>query len=459
MRLVLGIDLGTTYFKTGVFDPDGVCRGLVRSPVPKVESAECCELDPDRFWETLRDATREALRLAGGATGDLQAIGYASQANSFLLLDADDQPLTPLILWPDRRGEGRAPEFVALFNRPDFLAVTGLGFEPMAEFAASKLCWLRRNEPRRWAAAHALQTISDYLIYSLTGRRVGDASTTALTGLMELETLAWWPAALDQLALDRRLLSQPLRTGHPAGRVTERGAGRLGVPVGAPVAAGGLDHHIAALGAGVGRLASLSESTGTVLACLGLASRPDPRPACCVGPAHLPGQYYRLGSGPDGGAGLDWYQRHFAPELTVAELLHLAGEAPAGCRGVRAARAIQNRSPDEAFNRPPAQRSHGDCVRAILEMQADALGELIDRLGMGDCRAILATGGAARSDLWLQVKADRLGRTIIRVNTAEPACRGAAMLAACAAGWFSGLDAAGAAWVRAERVFEPSTSP
>lgn len=457
MELVLGIDLGTTNFKACVFDRDGAQRGLGRVAVqPETGHGSLFELPVDRFWKHLRQAIEQGMRQAGAAARDVRAMGYSSQASSFLLLDDRDRPLTPLVLWPDRRASQTDPKVEALWARPDFLRVTGLGVGPVGTSAPSKIRWFQKRRPEVWARARRVMTISDYLVYCLTGQPVGDGGTAVLLGLMDLRALEWWPTALEVLGIDGGKLSRPLRPGASAGPITDEGAGRLGLGAGIPLAVGSLDHHMAAIGAGLDRLSKVSESTGTVTACIRHTDRFAPRPNCTCGPGLRSDQYYELAFDENGAGVLDWYQREHAPGLSIPELLEIAEDVPAnGDRPV--ALPLADRYPGlEGFTSRSPSHHHGHYVRAILDSTAGSLAALIGCLyPRGGPGRIIATGGGARSDFWLQVHADRLGADIITVQCEEPACCGAAMVAATAAGWFADCSEASASWVRPRKVFSP----
>ena len=458
MELVLGIDLGTTNFKACVFGRDGRQRGLGRVAVRPDVSGDRCELPAERFWAHLREAVAAALKEAGAADGelsDIKAIGYSSQASSFILLDEHDVPLTPLILWPDKRVRRIDPALAALWSRPDFTDTTGLGLQPGAEFTPAKLLWFRSRHHEVWARMRRIMTISDYLVYSLTGRAVGDAGTAALLGMQDVRRLAWWPAALEAIGVEPGQLSQPLRPGSLAGPITPKGAAILGVPVGVPLAVGSLDHHAAAIGAGLDMLGEASESTGTVTACIRHADRCNPRPACTIGPGLREGQYYELVFDENGAGVLDWYQREHAPDLGIPELLRLAEKSPGAGGPVALPQADRYPGLDGFGGRSPSH-GHGYYVRAILESTARTLGELLERLCPGRRPArIVATGGGARSDFWLQVHADGVRAEMVAVASEEPACLGAALMAAVVAGWFTDHAAAAACWVRARKVISP----
>lgn len=116
MNCFLGIDLGTSYFKAGIFDENGSLLGLGRHAVgkrfpvfreekasPATRDAVGCELPVAVFWDTLQCCVSGAVRHAGISPREVSALSYSSQANSFILLDEADHPLTPFILWPDER--------------------------------------------------------------------------------------------------------------------------------------------------------------------------------------------------------------------------------------------------------------------------------------------------------------------------------------------------------------------
>ncbi len=432
MPLLLGIDLGTSYFKVGLFDRDLRLLGMGRVSVAVHTSGNrTCELPVDRFWQALHEGLNAALLQAGAAAGDIVSVSYASQANSFLLLDAGHQPLTPLVLWPDSRAGTIPPALAALWKRPDFLETTGLGVGPGLQTAASKWHWFRCERPEIWQAMSRVMTISDYLTFSLTGQPVGDAGTASLLGLLDQRAIAWWPQAVADAGLTPDRLSRPLRPGTVAGRVTAAGAARIGLPAGIPVVAGTLDHHAAALGAGLGTVAEVSESTGTVLACVSLNASYRPRPRLCALPGVRAGEYAWLVYDGNGAGVLEWYRAQHAPNMSFKELDRLAAVVPPGSDGLVAAPQANLKPGLDGFLNRTAAHGQGHFARAIMESTASTLGTLVDTLcPQGRPKRIVATGGGAHSPLWLQIKRDTLGIDFVAAECAEPACRGAALLAA-----------------------------
>ncbi|MDI1248722.1 MAG: FGGY-family carbohydrate kinase [Lacunisphaera sp.] len=448
MALLLGIDLGTTYFKVGLFDEHGTLAGLGRVATdPVVPGPGRCVLPSEIFWERLRRALAEALTQAGVSAGAIAGISYSSQANTFVLLDDRDVPLTPLILWTDVRG-GAVPERLRSFSRTEeFQRKVGFS-EISAEAAVSKWDWFLQHDPALAGRTRWLMTISDYLAFGLTGERVGDASTASMLGIYHLREQGWWTEALEAFGLQREKLVRTLRPGAYCGQTVARAATLLGVPAGIPFAAGGLDHHIAAVAAGLGRFADVSISTGTVLAATGVVDRVEPIPECYHGP-HVDGsRYFRLAFDPAGAGQLDDYQRRFAPDQSIEQLISLA------------ATAAPRKQPGGAIVYAAGDRDRGADVRYLLEKIARAQRELVRKVSGGQVvRMISATGGGARSAAWLGISADILDVPIVTLACGERACLGAAVLAATAAGIYPNIGEATKAMVHRDRVLMPRARP
>ena len=457
MDVVLGIDLGTSYFKLGLFDRDGELRGLGRVPVEaETGDGTRCELPVGRFWASLRDGIAHALDESGCAPNDIRGAAYSSQANSFLLLDEHNAPLTPLVLWPDCRSEQDDAALAELWNREDVLRVTGQGIPKSRGLAAAKWRWFQLRRPQLWSRMRRVMTISDYLAFSLTGRFIGDQGTASLLCIRNMERREWWQAALQTLKMQPSHLATLLQPGSPAGLLTAEGAGRLELSAGIPFAVGSLDHHVAALGAGLGHVADLSESTGTVLACLHSTNEYRPAPDCCIGPGVADDEYYQFAVDGNGAGTLEWYQKRHAPELSIPELVSLAETVPPGCEGLIALPQAGRYDDLNGFLHRSSKHRPGHFTRAIMESTAATLLKLTDALcPEGRPRRIVATGGGARSDLWLQMKADMLGAEFVRPGCREPACMGAAMFASAACAWHEDVARAGESWAAAQKTFSP----
>ena len=454
MGYVLGIDLGSSYFKVLIVDKRGVSRGLGRVAVPvRRKGKNISELSVDAFWSALREAVRNACAAAEIEVSDVCAVSYASQANSFLLLDSEYTPLTPIILWSDTRSSKENSFLQELRQSGEYLQKTGMNFHG-PEFCVSKIKWIQEHEPAVWSKTRHVMTISDYLTFMLTGEAMGDSGTASLLGIYNLEESMWWKKALSQLAIPEEYMSRLYRPGTVKGRTASSAHKYLGLKEGIPFALGGLDHHVAAIGAGAGVLSGVSESTGTVLACYQSNVPYLPDSSSCLGPAIQEGRYYRLRFNGNGAKGIEWYRDNFAQGYSLEELGELAAQVVPGCDGLTASPEAFCVDDLSRFTPRDKTYSQGHYIRALMESTAVSLLDILPHTSSvpGSGR-ILATGGGARSPLWLDIKAGVTGKELITTESPEPAAYGAAMLAAIAAGWFASVSDVSGEWVRVKKTY------
>jgi xylulokinase len=457
VRAALGIDLGTSYFKAGLFSEGGEQLGLGKAAVEAGTAVDGrFELEAPRFRALLAAVIGQALASASLSPREIAAVSYSSQANTFLLLDAAARPLTPLILWQDRRVQEVPPTLKGFHARPDFLSMTGLDIMGPLQ-CTSKLLWLREHTPGIHGRARMLMTASDYLTFLLTDERAGDSGTACLLGLWDLPGGRWWGEALDVVEIPQGMLSRLARPGTVVGRTGGQAEELFCLPRGIPVAVGSLDHHMAAVGCGLGAVSSVLESTGTVVACLAESQRYTPRPRCAMGPG-VPGAapYYSVAFHDSGAVVLEWYRNRYAKDLGFDELAALAQEVPAGSQGLVCLPLADTYPGKDGFRGAGALHGHGHFTRAIMESIAGQLALLLTHLcGEALPACVLSSGGASRSALWLQIKADITGCSMLTTAYPEAACAGAAMMAAAAAGWFATPIQASSSWVRVQKTVRP----
>jgi len=422
MALLLGLDLGTSYFKAGLFDASGRLAGLGRVPTPITRAGTRAEMPVAEFWRSLRSAVAQALTAASADAARVRAISYSSQANTFLLLDQAGTALTPFLAWTDQRAAPLEPTLAAFGDSDVFLQTAGFaGLAP--GFAVAKWNWLRRHEPALAARAAKLATISDFLTSQLTGADAGDANTAALTGAWDVRGECWWADALRTYGLSPGQLVAPRAPGSSIGRTNASAAELLGLPSGIPFVAGALDHFAAAVGAGVGPLGPVSISIGTVLAAVRLGGYEVKR-GCYLSPSWKRGEYCRLTFSVPGAGVVEEFRQKEARAHSYELLLQGASETP------------------------QADRRLSELRRLIEGLAADHA-RLLETLGAGASdTSLLATGGGARSRHWLQIVADVLKRPIVAPATEELACLGAAVFAATALGSYRDVADAAAAMCR-----------
>jgi xylulokinase len=446
---ILTFDLGTTYFKICLFDDTGRLVAVRRTAPPIVRSKDGrCELPVDGFRHVLTEAVLDLGRSMTGGLSNVVAISFATQANSFVLLDEHDQPLNPIIMWPDNRACPAEPLIDELSQMDGYYQTTGIP-QISGQFMPAKLLWLKKHEPEVWSRAQRMCLISDYLTLWMTGQHATEAGTAGLTGLVDLHELRWWLEACQHLSISDSWLPKIVRAGTDLGEIRQEITEPLGLPPDCRFVVGCLDQYAGAIGAGNVKPGGVSETTGTVLATVRCADcfNPDAPAAVFQGPGPDDHTWYQMVFGDISANLLESYRNSFSDRPTYEALCDLAREVPRGCDGLR----VGGSDPlglDPVFVGLTEQHTSGHRVRAILEAVSFALNDQLNTLCGGDCPPhIRSVGGAARSDLWLQIKADVLGLRVQAIDSAEPTSLGAAILAAYALGW-GDLASLSGRWVR-----------
>lgn len=472
---LIGLDVGTTGCKAIVFDPQGRIKGYgFREYGVVCDTPAMAEQDAEQVWNLTCEVLQEALTKSG--VKDIKALSISVQGDAVMPVDRDFRPLHRAILGMDYRSQPQARlcaercgEF-ALFER------TGMRPHPMTSLA--KILLLRDLAPQAFGAAWKYVTYADFILGRLGAEAVIDHTMASRTMAFDLVTREWSQPILSKLDLDASALSKPVPSGTVAGTLRKDLADTWGLSSGVQLVAGGHDQPCAAIGAGVIREGLGISSTGTA----DVFSTAFNSPALTrqmfdsYYPCYLhakEGMYFTFSLNHVGGILLRWYRDNFAA-AEVGEALrrscdpyqlidtgmpagpsplmvvpHLNGSGTPWC-DLQAKGAIVGLT--------MASTRH-DVAKAILEGLTFEL--LINLKRMQECGLrvgqIVAAGGGAKSPLWLQLKADILGRPIRTLRCRESACLGAALLAGTAAGVYTSLDDAVQQTVASDREYLPQT--
>lgn len=432
---VIGIDLGTTEVKAGLFDGGGVPLGVGRGAHPTDHGSDGrAEQDPAAWWTAVTEAVRGALAAAGavGPTPDIAGIAGVSQGPTLAVVDAAGMPVRPAITWQDRR-PGTAT----------------FGLLP-------KMAWLAAADPDGLRRATWLLSAWDALGLWLTGR--------AATSLQAHEH-ALDPADLGDAGIDPRTIPPALPFGTRLGVLAAGPAAAMGLPAGIPVFAGVNDGTGSILGAGLLEPGDAVD-TGGASGGLGVYhDRPLELPGTFVAPAPIPGRWVLGGAMAATGASFDWLLHDVLGGAWPTDaLLRDAATLPPGANGLLFLPYLAGeRAPifDErargAFVGLTLGHGRADLVRAVVEGAAFAARHVAEPiLGAGvPVRELRLAGAAARDPLWARVKADVMGVPAAVPRVPDTALLGAAILAAVGAGVVADLPAG----VRAMTSIEARTMP
>ena len=444
----IGCDVGSQSLKGVLIGPDGaVCATASESYRVDYPRDVWAEQDPV-LWQRALAAVIDRLRADGRIdAADVGTLGLASQVDGVVAVDADTRPLRPAIIWMDRRAAREAEEVRARIDADEVRALTGLNLD--AYHCAPKIAWLRRAEPHIAAAATAYLLPGSFLVAWLTGERVVDHANASSTMLYDITTRDWSPRLLAAFDLKADQLGRVAAATDMAGMLTPAAAEQLGLTTGCGVVVGTGDEHGAALGAGVVRPGIVCDITGTAEAVGVASSSPVIDPTGLVethGHAD-PRAWLIENPGFVSGGSVRWLL-----DIVGGDEARMSAEAaniPPGSAGATFLPALAGSTTprwDEhargAFSGLSLGHGRAHLARAVLEGCTFGLRDIVDRLAaLGlDGDEIRVVGGGARSETWLQMKADVTGRVVRVLETLEATAMGAGYLAGMAAGIFADLD-------------------
>jgi len=502
---LMGVDVGTTGVKAAVFGLDG---RLLSSAYVEYDLLfpfpGATELDSHGVLDS-------AFRVIGGTaekvrhTDPVEAIGIASQGEAFTPVLPGGEMLANIMTSSDSRAQSIVEPWTAEFGREQLYRITGHTAYPM--YSLFKLLWLKRNQPEVFGAGPGVGGVSrprirqrhahgspsgdasyergawkflfcqDLVAFGLTGAAATDYTMAARSMLFDVGTKQWSREICDAIELDIGRLPTAVPSGTVVGTVMPHVAAKLGLDEGVKVAVCGHDQPVGALGCGAAVSGSAAYSMGTTECVCPATDRfllTDELMAANLAtyPHVLPGLYTTVAFNLGGGGVLKWVRDNLA--INETEAARQMGEDP-----YDAIIAAASDEPSDLMLLPhfgptgtPHFDAHGagmlfgltlsttraEMLRAFLEgityeMKLNLTILADSGFALSELRAV---GGGARSDTWMQMKADILGVPLVRMQVTEATCMGAAMLAGQGLGM---LDAARAQseWSIPIKAFEPRT--
>jgi xylulokinase len=404
--LALGIDIGTQSLKVVVLDERGTVLGAasVAYGVRHPRSA-WAEQDADLWRKALASAVPDALQAAGRPGSEVECIGVAGQLDGCVAVDREGEPITPCLIWMDRRA---VDQLVPLPE--DFRGRTGL--VPDASHMAAKVRWLKA-EGGAGAGSRFHQPVS-FLVEWLCGGFVYDHGLASTTMLYNLHDRDYDDALLESFAISREEMPGIAEAASVAGALRSPVASALGLRAGIPVAVGTGDDFATPLGAGIDAAGPMVCVLGTAEVVGAVAPAPVIDGEGLLETHGYPGGYFVENPGWLSGGAVTWARGLFG----FASDREFDEAARAGSDGLLFLPALGGAMAPEwnphargAFYGLSSGHGAGHMARAILEGCAFAMKDVRDRLVGLDVSAepIVLLGGGAHSDLWAQLRADLAG--------------------------------------------------
>ncbi len=460
--LYIGIDLGTSAVKLLLMDEKGAIQKIVSKEYPICfPHAGWSEQNPADWLsgtvEGIKELTAECDK------SKVAGIGAGGQMHGLVALDKDDNVIRPAILWNDGR-TAKQTDWLNAHIGQEVLAkhTANIAF---AGFTATKLLWMRENEPDLFAKIDKIMLPKDYINYMLSGVHCTDYSDASGTLLLDVENKCWSGEMLKICGIDERKMPKLYESYDAVGTLTKQMAQKTGLSENVKIAAGAGDNAAAAVGTatvGEGKCNISLGTSGTIfISSDNFGASPN---NALHSFAHADGKYHLMGCMLSAAACNKWWQNDIVgtkdykgeeakitPDMlgenSVYFLPYLMGE-----------RSPHNNPHARAvFAGMAMDTTRAQMTQAMLEGVAfgmrDSL-EIAREIGINVTRSNIC-GGGAKSALWKTIFANVLNLELDTVETEEGPGYGGAILAAVACGEFDSVQTAAEKFVRVKSTVKP----
>lgn len=476
---VLGIDMGTSSVKVGLFDlkgqPVAICDETYPLYTPKSGWAE---QRTDEWWTSICKAVRNVVAKSGISKSSIIGMSVDTTCCTVICMDKNMEVIRPAILWMDVRASKQAKKITQ--TKHDVLKYVGYG-NVSAETMPAKLLWLKENEREVYDKAEHIMECTDWLLYRLTGEINASISECGPRWFYDRPNGGYRRDFYEQCGIGEAIDKFPkdvLDLGVKIGNLSKKAADDLGIEPGIPVGEGGPDAFVGMLGLNVVAPGKIAMITGTSHLHLGLVEKeihsegmwgsyPD---------AVIPGLQLIEGGQTSTGAIVNWFKKNFADKNLqqisdetgkgIYTLLEEgARELPIGSEGLLAFDFFQgNRTPyvdpdvRGMFYGLSLKHNIFHMYRAILESICFGTENILKTFKKSGTPAtgIYISGGAVNSKLWLQIHADVSNVPLHIPEITEGPCLGSAILGAVACGAYPDIQTASNNMVKVKETIQPS---
>lgn len=477
MKYFLGIDSGTSGVKAIVVGEDGTSAGVGYEEIDVItEKPMWAEQNPKDWWKACKNAIKQAV-LESGVSKDIYGIGVTGQMLGSTLLNKDKEPVGNCIIWLDQRAVDEV-EWIIKTAGMEFLLDRTSNI-PLTGYWAPKLMWIKKYQPELFEQIDQVIFPKDYIKFKLTGQISLEVTDCSGSYLFDVAHRQWSDEMFELCGLPRSIVSDNvIESQDIAGYLRKDVADELGLKDAIPVVGGAGDQPACGLGSGVYKEGIVSATIGTSGVVYAAANKPIPdvNQAAALSFCHsVPDTWCLFGCTLAAGGSFKWLRDTiFANERDAmknegkdvyALMTELASKASIGSEGLVFLPYLNGeRTP---YPDPYAKGvffglsyRHGlsEISRSVMEGVTFSLRDTIELLRDADVSVseVRASGGGAKSPLWLQMQADIYDASIVTTNVSETGCVGAAMLAAIGAGHFKDAEEACSRVIKPISVTEPN---
>lgn len=473
---LIGIDVGTTGCKCTLFDnEENVIAQAYREYFFENTADGIHELDARKVWEAVKLVTQEAVK--GKLLSERLAIAISSIGEACVPIDKRGNVLSNSIMYTDKRGIEEANRLKKFLGADKIMKITGLPIHSM--YTICKIMWMKENLPHVFSCVWKILLFGDFIAYKFTQQTVIDYSLASRTMAFNVTTKKWSHEILEQAGVKMDLFSTPKRAGSIIGTIKKDIATEIGLPYKTIIVTGGHDQICGALGAGIIKKNRAVYGMGTAHCITTVFDAPIMGEKMLeynynCEPHLIEDMYSSLAFCFTGGALLKWYRDCF-----VSSKLHHISEKGTSVYDYLEKSAAKHPTgilvlPHFSGSGTPymdpfskggilgltLDTTDGQFYRALLEGVAYEMRlnlECQEKAGI-DLETLRAVGGGSKSDLWMQIIADVIGKKIEILNIDEAGTVGTAILAGKALGIYDSYKRAVGKFINVKRTYYPNES-
>jgi sugar (pentulose or hexulose) kinase len=418
-------DIGTTGARTIIIDILGkeIARAYEEYPITK-QPIGISEQDPIIWWNAVKNTCSQVTKTVN--PDDIVGVCGAFFRANITFIDKEENILHPALTWMDER---------EVVDTKEFSEEGGL------RRILPKILWLKNNKPEIYNKAYKIISPDSYINAKLCGEWVTEP-TNGIYGILNEDTLQWDEKLAELYGIPLELWPELKTPGDIIGDLTSEAASDLGLKTNIPVIMGGGDQQCAALGLGVINKGQAKTTVGTGVfvdyVVDELVKTPGNIPIFTL-PHVIKGKWIIEGTIPGCGAAMKWFKENFSQlqtkeseekNLNIYDMLTKeAEEIPPGSGGLMIIPLYIFRK--ATIHGLDLNHTRAHMIKAIMEsaaLSAQVYLGLLEGIGRGKTTEVKIDGGAMNSDIWAQIFADVMGRTIHIPETKDGAALGAAIL-------------------------------
>lgn len=454
---LIGVDVGTSATKVVAFDTCGNVLAEHSEEYPLYQPHNgWAEQEPDDWANAAIKGLSEVVKSLNGKK--VAGIGVSGQMHGLVMLGEDMKPLCRSIIWCDQRTVKECDEITEKVGKDRLFEITCS--PALTGFTASKLMWVKNNEPEIYAKCKHMLLPKDYVRYCLTGTLYMDYSDASGTQLLDIKNRCWSKEVCTALGVDISILPELCDSCDSCGNITKEMANKIGLWETCPVAAGAGDNASAAVGCGVVEDGDAFATIGTS----GVVFAPtneikiDPKGRIHTFCSAVPNQWHVMGVTQAAGLSLKWIKDNLCVDISenakkngessYAVIDKIASEIPIGSNGVMYLPYLMGeRTPHldpyarGAFIGLSGANTRNDMLRATMEGVSFSLKDCLEifaEVDVNPAKTVLC-GGGAKSALWRNMLTDVFATETCTSSSTESCALGAAILAGVASGIYKSV--------------------